>query len=121
RALREGQIESRPPPLLSLDVLAQHCVTLALGGGFEPDALLAEVRGTHAFAALTDAQWQAVLAFIVRGGQALEHYPEYTRVVVGDDGVYRVTDRRIAQRHRLSIGTITSDGALQVKIGRAHV
>jgi ATP-dependent Lhr-like helicase len=117
-ALRAGQIEARPPPVLSLDVLAQHCVTLALGGGFEPAALLAEVRGTHAFAALGDAQWQAVLAFIVQGGQALQHYPEYTRVVVDDDGVYRVVDRRIAQRHRLSIGTITSDGALQVKLLR---
>ncbi|MGY1411088.1 ligase-associated DNA damage response DEXH box helicase [Luteimonas sp. A611] len=117
-ALADGEIESRPPPMLSLDVLAQHCVTLALGGGFQPDALLAEVRGVHAFAALTDAQWQAVLAFIVQGGQALQHYPEYTRVVVDEDGVYRVSDRRIAQRHRLSIGTITSDGALQVKLMR---
>ena len=117
-ALAQGEIESRPPPLLSLDVLAQHCVTLALGGGFEPAALLAEVRGTHAFAALADAQWQAVLAFVVQGGRALQHYPEYTRVVVGEDGVYRVTDRRIVQRHRLSIGTITSDGALQVKLLR---
>src|SRR5690606_41357361 len=69
-------------------------------------------------AALSDAQWQAVLAFIVQGGQALQHYPEYTRVVVDDGGVYRVSDRRIAQRHRLSIGTITSDGALQVKLMR---
>ena len=117
-ALREGQVEARPPPRLSLDVLAQHCVTLALGGGFQPDTLLAEVRGTHAFAALTDAQWQAVLAFIVQGGHALQLYPEYTRVVLGGDGVYRVADRRIAQRHRLSIGTITSDGALQVKLLR---
>lgn len=117
-ALREGQVEARLPPRLSLDVLAQHCVTLALGGGFRPDALLAEARGTHAFAALGDAQWQAVLAFIVQGGEALQHYPEYTRVVVDDDGIYRVTDRRIAQRHRLSIGTITSDGALQVKLLR---
>ncbi|MFX8098600.1 hypothetical protein ABTK82_19860, partial [Acinetobacter baumannii] len=45
----EGRIEARWPPVLSLDVLAQHCVTFALGGGFEADALYAEVRGTHAF------------------------------------------------------------------------
>jgi len=118
QALRDGEVESRPPPTLSLDVLAQHCVTLALGGGFDADALYEEVRATHAFAALDRTQWQAVLAFIVQGGQALRHYPEYTRVVVDDDGRYRVTDRRIAQRHRLSIGTITSDGAMQVKLLR---
>lgn len=52
RALVHSHIEARPPPRLSLDVLAQHCVTLALGGGFHADALFEEVRGTDAFAAL---------------------------------------------------------------------
>ncbi|MDV5982017.1 MAG: ligase-associated DNA damage response DEXH box helicase [Lysobacter sp.] len=114
-ALAHGRIESRPPPRLSLDVLAQHCVTLALGGGFDPDDLLAEVRGTHAFAGLPDAAWSAVLDFIVRGGSALESYPDYRRVVRDDDGRFRVHDRRVAFRHRLSIGTITSDGSVQVR------
>lgn len=117
-ALAAGRIEARPPPELSLDVLAQHCVTLALGGGFEPSALLAQVRQTHAFARLDAHTWQAVLDFIVQGGNALEHYPEYCRVVRDDDGFYRVHDRRVAFRHRLSIGTITSDGAMQVKLMR---
>jgi ATP-dependent Lhr-like helicase len=115
-ALREGEVEARRPPTLSLDVLAQHCITLALGGGFEADALLREVRGTHAFRELTDTQWGAVLAFIVQGGEALQHYPDFRRVVLDDDGVHRVHDRRIAFRHRLSIGTIASDGAMQVKL-----
>ncbi|MEN1925638.1 ligase-associated DNA damage response DEXH box helicase [Luteimonas qiangzhengi] len=115
RALAAGRIESRPPPRLSLDVLAQHCVTLALGGGFQADALREEVRGTHAFASLSDSAWQAVLDFIVRGGNALESYPDYRRVVRDDDGVYRVHERRVAFRHRLSIGTITSDGGVQVR------
>lgn len=117
-AIAAGRREPRPPPRLSLDVLAQHCVTLALGGGFRADALYAEVRGTHAFAALDPETWRDVLAFVVQGGRALEHYPEYRRVEVGDDGVYRVVDRRIAFRHRLSIGTITSDGSVQVKFAR---
>jgi len=115
RALASGRIESRPPPRLSLDVLAQHCVTLALGGGFAPEALLAEVRGTHAFSGLSNQAWQAVLDFVVRGGSALESYPDYRRVERGDDGVYRVSERRVAFRHRLSIGTITSDGGVQVR------
>jgi ATP-dependent Lhr-like helicase len=117
-ALAAGRIEPRLPPRLSLDVLAQHCVTLALGGGFAPDALYGEVRGTDAFAALTPEMWRDVLAFIVQGGRALEHYPEYQRVVVDEDGVYRVHDRRIAFRHRLSIGTITSDGSVQVRYAK---
>src|SRR5690606_16298446 len=36
-------------------------------------------------------------------------------VVRDDDGRFRVHDRRVAFRHRLSIGTITSDGSVQVR------
>lgn len=116
QALQAGQIESRPVPRLSLDVLAQHCVTLALGGGFTADALLAEVQGSYSFRDLTEAQFQLVLDFIVRGGAALEHYPDFRRVEAGADGVYRMLDRRAALRHRLNIGTITSDGSLTVRL-----
>ncbi|MUV12921.1 ligase-associated DNA damage response DEXH box helicase [Noviluteimonas gilva] len=118
QALAHGRIEPRLPPRLSLDVLAQHCVTLALGGGFEAKALFDEVRGTHAFAELDHATWQAVLEFIVQGGSALSHYPDYRRVVVEADGRYVVADRKVAYRHRLSIGTITSDGSVSVKFLR---
>lgn len=115
-ALLAGHIESRAVPQLSLDVLAQHCVTLALGGGFSLDQLLREVRGSYSFRALTDQQFQEVLDFIVRGGAALEHYPDFRRVEVCDDGIYRVVDRRVALRHRLNIGTITSDGSFNVRL-----
>ena len=117
-ALARGGIEPRPPPTLCEDVLAQHCVTLALGGGFDADALLAEVRGTHAYAALDAERWQAVLDFIVRGGRALDAYPDHRRVTRDDDGAYRVHERRVALRHRLSIGTIASDGSVSVKLLR---
>ncbi len=117
-AIAAGHIESRQPPHLPLDVLAQHAVTLALGGGFDADALLAEVRRTDAFRDLDAGDWRRVLDFIVRGGDALEHYPEYRRVVRDEHGVYRLQDRRAALRHRLSIGTITSDGSVAIKLLR---
>jgi ATP-dependent Lhr-like helicase len=118
RAIARGAIEARPPPELSVDVLAQHCVTLALGGGFRADELYAEVRETHAFRELEPGLWQDVLDFIVQGGRALGSYPEYHKVVRGEDGVYRVTERRIAFRHRLSIGTISSDGSVAIQVLR---
>ncbi len=117
-AVARGEIEPRTPRRLSVDVLAQHCVTLALGGGFDADRLYAEVRGTHAYAALDRETWQAVLDFIVQGGRALFSYPDFRRVVCDADGQYRVSDRRIAFRHRLSIGTITADGSVAVKVLR---
>ena len=118
RALHEGVVEARRPPTLSLDVLAQHAVSRALAGGFDSDALLAQVRRTHAFATLGDEQWRAVLDFIVQGGQALAQYPDFHKVVRDADGSYRMHDRRQALRHRLSIGTISSDGSVRVQFLR---
>lgn len=118
RALAEGVVEARRPPTLSLDVLAQHAVSRALAGGFDSDALLAQVRRTHAFATLGDEQWRAVLDFIVQGGQALAQYPDFHKVMRDADGSYRMHDRRQALRHRLSIGTISSDGSVRVQFLR---
>ncbi len=118
QALRSGMVEARQPLQLSLDVLAQHCVSVALAGGFDPDQLLREVRTTHAFARLEDCHWMQVLQFITQGGKALQHYPEFCRVTRDAEGRYTVSDRRVAFRHRLSIGTITSDGALLVRMAR---
>ncbi len=111
----ERRIEPRRPVVDPLDVLVQHLVTCALGGGFVPAELLTEVRGTHAYASLNDDAWQWAIDFVVHGGASLNAYPEYRRVVIGDDGVARVPDRGIAHRHRMSIGTIVSDASITVQ------
>ncbi|MGE0497236.1 MAG: ligase-associated DNA damage response DEXH box helicase [Ramlibacter sp.] len=115
RAAQAGQIEKRESPDKPLDVLVQHLVTVALGGGFEPDALYAEVRGAWAYRALTREEFDWALAFCERGGSSLTAYPDYHRIQPDGDGVYRVPDRALARRHRLSIGTIVSDASVQVK------
>lgn len=112
--LKTGRVEPRSPLKLALDVLAQHVVSAALGGGVAADSLFDEVRTTHAFSDLDRRQWQWVLDFVIRGGPALEAYPAFQRVV-DDHGVLKVPNRRIAMLHRLNIGTITADGALKVQ------
>lgn len=116
-AMASGHIEARPPFDRPLDVLVQHVVTVALGGGFRAETLLEEVHTTHAFRDLSDIEWQWVLDFTTRGGPALQNYPDYTRVVE-QEGVYTVPDDRTARRHRISIGTIISDSSLQVQYVR---
>lgn len=113
-AAQAGRIERRATPDKPLDVLVQHLVTVALGGGFEPESLYEEVRGTHAFRALTREEFQWALDFVEKGGASLAVYPEYHRVVLVD-GLYRVPDRGIAKRHRLQVGTIVGDASMQVK------
>ena len=117
RAVAAGHIEARPPLQNPLDVLVQHLVTCALGGGFVADALLAEVRTTYAYRDLTDDEWQWAIDFVTSGGAALGNYPEYRRVVVREDR-YVVEDKQIARRHRQSIGTIVSEAALSVQFLR---
>lgn len=114
-AVRAGRIEARHSPREPLDVLVQHLVTVALGGGFEPDALLAEVRGTVAYEALDDANWRWALDFVRQGGASLTAYPDYHRVVPDEHGVWRVPDARLARRHRVNIGTIVSDASISVQ------
>lgn len=113
-AIEAGKIESRVPLSKPLDVLAQHVVTVALGGGFEPNELLAEVRTTAAYRDLTEEEWQWVLNFAEHGSESLAAYPDFHRIV-NMDGRYAVPDKRIGRLHRLSIGTIVSDAAVTVK------
>ncbi|MBO9685455.1 MAG: DEAD/DEAH box helicase [Mitsuaria chitosanitabida] len=114
-AVRQGRIESRHSPREPLDVLVQHLVTVALGGGFRPEALREEIGTTVAYEALPDAAWQWCLDFVRQGGPSLTAYPDYHRVVPDEDGLWRVPDARLARRHRANIGTIVSDAAMQVR------
>ncbi len=114
RAATAGRIEKRETPERPLDVLVQHLVTVALGGGFERDTMFDEVRTAHAYRELTDAEFQWALDFVEQGGASLAAYPDYHRVAQ-IDGVYRVPDRGIAKRHRLQVGTIVSDASMSVK------
>jgi len=115
KAAAARRVESRHAPSRPLDVLVQHLVTVAVGTGFTEDELLAEVRSTASYAQLTDAEWQWCLDFVGRGGEALRAYPEYRRVLRGDDGVYRVPDAAVARRHRMSVGTIVAESAMVVR------
>ncbi|MDB5845974.1 MAG: ligase-associated damage response box helicase, partial [Polaromonas sp.] len=121
-AIAAGHIESRTSPDQPLDVLVQHLVTVALGGGFVPDDLYAEVRSTAAYAQLSRDNWEWCLSFVAQGGPSLAVYPDYRRAVPDGEGVWRVPDARLARRHRMNIGTIVSDASMAVQyVGGAKV
>ena len=78
RAIAAGRIEPRHAPDKPLDVLVQHLVTVALGGGFTADALFDEVRRSWSYRALTRDEFQWALDFVCHGGQSLGAYPAST-------------------------------------------
>jgi ATP-dependent Lhr-like helicase len=114
-AIEKGIVEERIPYIRSFDVLMQYLVTLAVSDGFYPDQTLKEIRTTFSYTDITDDEWTWLLNFITTGGDSLQAYDEYRKVIIEKDGLYKVEDRRIAQRHRLSIGTIVGDSSLNVK------
>jgi ATP-dependent Lhr-like helicase len=131
QAALAGKVEPRRSPDKPLDVLVQHLVTVALGGGFAADlkaapsgagdgpdhsaqAMFDEVCSAWAYRDLSVDEFEWALAFVRRGGDSLTAYPEYHRVQVVD-GRFTVPDKGIARRHRLQVGTIVSDASMAVK------
>jgi ATP-dependent Lhr-like helicase len=118
RAALAGRVESRRSPEQPLDVLVQHLVSVAIGGGFDADEMHAEVCSSHAYRGLSREAFDWALRFCERGGDSLSAYPEYHRIVrapAAEGGRWRVADAAIARRHKLMVGTIVSDAAMAVK------
>jgi ATP-dependent Lhr-like helicase len=113
-AITAGTIEARRPLTGALDCLAQHIVTVACSGGFHEAALRTEVATSYAFKDLDDASWRWAMDFAARGGPALAAYPDFTRIKERF-GRWYVASPAIARKHRMNIGTIASDVAVEVK------
>ena len=115
KAALTNTVEDRIPYLQSWDVLIQYLNTLAVSDGFLPDEIFDEVRQTFCYQTITRENWQWLLNFITQGSQSLQAYDEYKKVIIDDDGLYRITSRFTAMHHRMSIGTIVGDAVMNVK------
>lgn len=113
------KLEARRPLERPLDLLTQHLVTCAIGEPFRADEMLAEVRGTHAYRELSNEEWAWALGFISNGGRALASYPRYRKARI-EDGRYVVDDPRLIRQHRMSIGTISSDGHVVIRFANGR-
>ncbi|NNE30097.1 MAG: ligase-associated DNA damage response DEXH box helicase, partial [Saprospiraceae bacterium] len=114
QAVKEQKIESRIPFVRSFDVLVQYLLTLSIGEGFQESEIFDEITRTHCFQSVSTEEWLWVLNFITTGGK-LEAYDEYKKVTVLEDGTFLMTNKHLARRHRLSIGTIVGDQNLVIK------
>lgn len=117
RAVLEENVEARHPLIKPLDVLIQHVVSTGLAGPFFAEDLWREVKSSYAFRNLSREEWDWVLRFVTQGGESLQAYPQYHKLLAGE-GAYQVVDKTIAMRHRQNIGTISSETAVLVKLGK---
>ena len=114
-AVKQKIIEPRVPMVMTFDVLVQYLITLAVGEGFKAEETFEQIKNTYAFQEITAGEWTSILQFITIGGGAFKNYEEFHKVVI-EEGIYKVTSRRIAMLHRMNIGVIVSDAMLKVKV-----
>lgn len=114
-AIEQEIFESRDPVLLAMDVLTQYLVTLAVSEGFRPEVIFRELKQTYAYADLREEEYAQILNFITKGGKTLSQYDEYLKVEIEEDGLFKVNSKRVAMRHRLTMGTIVSDVSMRIK------
>ena len=114
-AIKQNVIEPREPQVLCFDVLVQFLMTLAIGDGFYPEETYERIKQVYTFQEITDDEWKSIIEFLTIGGSALKSYEEFHKVVVMEDGLHKVTSRRIAMLHRMNMGAIVSDAMLKVK------
>ncbi len=112
-AIQEHHIEPRISLKKPYDVLIQHMVTCALGGGFSEEEFYQEVVKTHAYQELTREEFKWIVFLVQNGGNTLNAYPEYRKIEL-QNGIYKVLDKKVAQLHRFNIGTISSDTSMQI-------
>lgn len=114
-AVKQGEVEIRFPYIRSFDVLLQYCMTLAIADGFHVKDLFEEIKTTFSFESITRDEFNELINFLVYGGNTFNSYDEFHKLKKGENDHYFVESKRIALRHRLSIGTIVSDLVFKVK------
>jgi ATP-dependent helicase Lhr and Lhr-like helicase len=119
-AIAENAQDTPPLRTGALDVLAQHVLGCACGAPFLSQELYAEVTMAAPYAALTRADFDAVVDFVASGGYALRAYDRFARIREGKDGRWRIANPNVAQRYRLNVGTIVEADMLKVRLVRSR-
>ena len=116
-AVAENDLDGDAERTGAQDILAQHVMGVACGEPFGADALYAEVRTASPYRDLAREDFDRVLDFVSTGGYALKTYDRFKRIVQGRDGLWRVRNPQMAQRHRLNVGAIVDIPMLSIRLG----
>jgi ATP-dependent Lhr-like helicase len=116
-AVSEGALDGAAARVGGLDCLAQHIMGCACGGGFDADALYAEVTSAAPYAGLSRNTFDRVVDMVATGGYALRAYDRYRRIVQDPKTArWRVRNGQIAQTHRMNVGAIVEATMLTVRL-----
>lgn len=114
-AIKAHVVEERVPLKKCYDVLLQHIITCAIGGGIEKNTFYEEIKTTACYADLSFKEYEYCLTFLITGGTVFNAYSEYKKLVM-QDNLLIVADAHISRRHKMNIGTIISDPIIAIKM-----
>ncbi len=115
KAIEIEYIESKIPLEKCFDVLAQYLITLSVGDGLNLEVALGQVKNTFCYRNLVFEEFDQLSRFLISGGSTLQAYDEYNKLTKSESGQYFIANKRLALRHKLSIGTIPNDQMMMVK------
>ena len=69
----------------------------------------------YAFQEMLDEEWKSIPEFLTIGGSVLKSYEEFHKIVIMEDGLYKVTSRKNRYAPPDEYGWIVSDAMLKVK------
>ena len=87
----------------------------ACAGPFAAAGLLAEVQACEPFHWVDAAAFDRILQFVATGGYSLRAYDRFQRIVLGRDGLWRLTHPEHAARFRLNAGIIVDSEMVDVR------
>jgi ATP-dependent Lhr-like helicase len=118
RALDPIKIQQKP-----YDVVAQHIVGLAAAGSpVATDEVFALVRRAFPFRDLTREEFDRIVDYLEGGGEALrKQYAGVFGKIGLDGGVISLAHPRIAREFLVNIGTIHSEGFIDVLLRRRRL
>ena len=119
-AAAAGLQDTPAPRSGALDVLAQHILGMACAEPFAEDELFAEIRSASPYADLPRQTFDDALAFVANGGYALRAYDRFAKIKQTPQGLWRVSNGRIAQNYRMNVGTIIEAAMLKVRVVRGR-
>ena len=119
-AAAAGAQDTPVPRSGALDVLAQHVLGMACAEPFAADAFFAEVTDAAPYADLSREDFDRAVQFVAHGGYALQAYERFAKIRQTEEGLWRISNGKVAQQYRMNVGTIVQAAMLKVRLVRGR-
>lgn len=121
QAIKQGELDGESLSSGALDILPQFIMNCLCSQAADINSIYHLVTQATPYAGVDFATFEKLWWFTVNGGNALQGYERYHRLISNAQGLFSPVSKRVVMRHRQNIGTIVEAGRLRVKrLRRSH-